>query len=83
VSDLAGPEDAARVRPSFASVRYGTPDYARLADAGPDEIARGAADGAEMGVFHDLYQPQRADSLRARLAEYTPAGSETGISNVP
>lgn len=80
--DLAGPDGAARVRPSFSSVRYGTPDYARLADSGPDEIARGAADGAEMGVFHDLCQPQRADSLRVRLAEYTPAGSDAGISNV-
>jgi hypothetical protein len=66
----------------FASVRYGTPDYAQLADNCADEITRGADDGAEMGVFHDLYQPQRADSLRARLAEYTPAGTDAGISFV-
>ena len=32
-----------------------------------------------MGAFHDLYQPQREDSLRARLAEYTPAGTDAGI----
>jgi hypothetical protein len=80
--DLAGPDDAARVRPLFTSERYGTPDYAQLADGCADEITRGADDGAEMGVFHDLYQPQRADSLRARLAEYTPAGTDAGISFV-
>jgi hypothetical protein len=32
-----------------------------------------------MGVFHDLYQPQRAANLRARLDEYTPAGMTAGI----
>jgi hypothetical protein len=32
-----------------------------------------------MGAFHDLYQPQREASLRARLEEYTPAGTDVGI----
>jgi hypothetical protein len=32
-----------------------------------------------MGVFHDLYQPQRAANLRARLDQFTPAGLEAGI----
>jgi hypothetical protein len=32
-----------------------------------------------MGVFHDLYQPQRAANLRARLDDYTPAGMDAGI----
>ncbi|MGW1748624.1 hypothetical protein ACWCRD_24050 [Streptomyces sp. NPDC002092] len=67
------------VRPLFASVRYGTPWYGQLADRGPEEIRRGADDGAEMGAFHDLYRPQREDGLRARLAEYTPAGADAGI----
>ncbi|MFD0525762.1 hypothetical protein [Paractinoplanes durhamensis] len=66
----------------LASVRYGTADYARLAANCPAEIVRGAEDGAEMGVFHDLYQPQREDSLRARLAEYTPAGTHAGLTFV-
>jgi hypothetical protein len=68
-----------RVRPQFNGVRYGQPAYAQLAAAGPDEIARGADDEAEMGAFHDLFQPQRLANLRARLNEYTPAGSEAGI----
>lgn len=42
-------------------------------------IRRGADDGAETGAFHDLYRPQREDGLRARLAEYTPAGADAGI----
>ncbi|MFC9271727.1 hypothetical protein [Streptomyces zhihengii] len=73
-----GPGEAG-VRPVFASERYGTPAYARLADGCPPAIRRGADDGSEMGVFHDLYEPQREDSLRARLAEYTPAGTDAGI----
>ena len=89
--DLAGPAQASRVRPLFTSQRYGTPWYGQLADVPhsrlrssggtpiADEIRRGADDGAEMGAFHDLYRPQREDSLRARLEEYTPAGTDAGI----
>ncbi|MFD7178503.1 hypothetical protein ACFV90_00585 [Streptomyces sp. NPDC059904] len=67
------------VQPLFAAVRYGTPWYGQLADGCPEELRRGADDGAEMGAFHDLYRPQREDGLRARLAEYTPAGTDAGI----
>ncbi|UKY52233.1 hypothetical protein [Streptomyces inhibens] len=87
--DLVGPQDAARVRPLLRGERYGTPWYGQLAagcgggapgsSRAGEEIRRGAEDGAEMGAYHDLYQPQREDSLRARLAEYTPAGSDAGI----
>ncbi|MFG2828960.1 hypothetical protein ACGFWI_16120 [Streptomyces sp. NPDC048434] len=77
--DLAGAEDAARVRPLLRGERYGTPWYGQLAAGCAEEIRRGAEDGAEMGAYHDLYQPQREDSLRARLAEYTPAGSDAGV----
>ncbi|MFC8666348.1 hypothetical protein [Streptomyces sp. NPDC057199] len=77
--DLVGPEQADRVRPLFTSQRYGTPWYGLLADRCAEEIRRGAEDGAELGAFHDLYRPQREDSLRARLAEYTPAGTDAGI----
>ncbi|MGH3309887.1 MAG: hypothetical protein ACRDP3_04780, partial [Streptomyces sp.] len=59
--------------------RYGTPEYGQLAPGCAEEIRRGAEDGSEMGAFHDLYQPQRADSLRARLAEYAPAGTDAGV----
>ncbi len=68
-----------RVRPQFDSTRYGRPDYCRLALTCAMEITRGASDESEMGVFHNLFQPQRAASLRARLAEFMPAGAEAGI----
>ncbi|MFF4951642.1 hypothetical protein [Streptomyces chattanoogensis] len=80
--DLARSADAAPMpplRPLLRGERYGTPWYGQLAAGCAEEIRRGAEDGAEMGAYHDLYQPQREDSLRARLAEYTPAGTDAGI----
>lgn len=68
-----------RVEPEFQSVRYGTPTYCRLSKACATEIVQGADDESEMGVFHDLYQPQRTANLQQRLDEYTPAGSNAGI----
>ena len=68
-----------RVRPQFNSVRYGKPSYAQLADTCATEIKRGADDECELGVFHQLFQPQREATLRARLEEFTPASMEVGI----
>ena len=68
-----------RVEPEFDSTRYGTPTYCRLAATCAVEITAGADDESEIGVFHDLYQPQRAANLRQRLDEYTPAGTDAGI----
>ena len=70
---------ASRVHPQFNSTRYGTPAYCQLADSCAPEIQRGADNEAEMGVFHDLFQAQREADLRARLDEYTPAGSQPGV----
>jgi len=72
-------QEADRVRPVFNSLRYGTPTYCQLADRCAGEITRGADDESEMGVFHDLFQPQRAANLRTRLEEFTPAGMDAGI----
>jgi hypothetical protein len=77
--DAARESERTRVEPQFNSERYGTPTYCQLAQTCAEEITRGANDESEMGVFHDLYQPQRAANLRARLDEYTPAGAEVGI----
>ena len=68
-----------RVEPDFNSVRYGKPTYCQLAEVCAAEITRGAEDESELGVFHDLYQPQRAAGLRTRLDEYSPAGMTAGI----
>ena len=72
-------QERARVEPEFNSTRYGKPAYCQLSDHCAPEITRGADDQSEMGAFHDLYQPQRAANLRARLDEYTPAGMTAGI----
>jgi hypothetical protein len=68
-----------RVSPQFVAMRYGSPDYCRLVAACSDEIRRGADDASEMGVFHDLFEPQREDSLRARMDQSTPAGMQAGL----
>ncbi len=68
-----------RVKPQFSSVYYGTPAYCQLASDCAQEIKRGAEDESEMGVFHDLFYPQREANLRIRLDEYVPARSDIGI----
>jgi hypothetical protein len=73
------PRDGNGVEPLFNSKRYGHPTYAQLSLDCPVEIAAGASDQSEMGVFHDLYQPQRTALLQARLDEAVPAGMEAGI----
>ena len=71
-----------RVRPQFSSIRYGNPGYAQLAVTCADEIKQGADDESEMGVFHDLYRPQREANLRQRLQEFTPAGMDVGVLSI-
>ena len=46
---------------------------------GPAEIAGGAEDGAEMGAFSFLQQPQRLANLTTALAEYLRFGLEAGM----
>jgi hypothetical protein len=77
--DAAQELERERVRPQFNSERYGKPAYAQLASTCAEEITRGADDESEMGVYHDLFQPQRAANLRARLNDFTPAGMNVGI----
>jgi hypothetical protein len=76
------PEDDAdylKVRPQFTSLRYGDSGYGQLSLRCSTKIRQGADDEAEMGVFHDLYQPQRETDLRVRLDEYLRFGLEAGI----
>jgi hypothetical protein len=77
--ELARQRERLRVWPRFNSLRYGMPTYCQLASDCALEIKHGADDESEMGVFHHLYQAQRAINLRARLQEYTPAGMDAGI----
>ena len=71
--------DSIRMRPQFTSLQYGNAGYCQLSRNCALEILEGADDEAEMGVFHDLYQPQRITNLRVRLDEYLRFGLEAGI----
>ncbi len=71
--------EVARVLPGFTTRRYGQPAYVQLAHSCPLEIARGAEDGSEMGVYAQVKQAQRESNLRLRLDEYLPFGLEAGL----
>jgi hypothetical protein len=77
--DRALVRESNRVRPQFASLRYGTPAYCQLSQDCAPEIAGGADDESELGAFHDLFQPQRLANLTARLDEFTPAGANAHV----
>jgi hypothetical protein len=65
--------------PRFTSTRYGDPAYAQLSLDCPRQILGGAADGSEMGAFHDLYQLLAEENLRTVLDEYLPLGLRASI----
>jgi hypothetical protein len=75
----ADTDSAGRIWPQFNALRYGHPEYCQLSANCPVEIWQGADDEAEMGAFHDLYQPQRIKNLQVRLTEYLRFGLEAGI----
>jgi hypothetical protein len=69
----------AAVRPRFDSLRYGKPEYCRLAADCPVEVATGAQDGSEMGVFHRLRTARRMAGLRVAVDDHMPAGLNAAI----
>lgn len=70
---------ATRIMPAFTSIQFDQAAYGQLSLSCAKEILQGADDEAEMGVFHDLFQPQRERNLRLRLREYLRFGLEAGI----
>lgn len=82
-SNALSPAEQTAIRlqltPQFTSRRYGDPAYSQLSHRCAVEIRQGAEDEAEMGLFHDLFQPQREINLRVRLDEYLRFGLEAGI----
>jgi hypothetical protein len=71
--------DAQAIELHFTSRTYGDASYCQLSQRTSQVILSGADDKAEMGAFHDLFQPQRASNLNLRLREYLRFGFETGI----
>lgn len=68
-----------RLTPLFTSTQYGDPGYAQLGRSCAQEICTGGENGAEMGAFNFLLQPQREANLRASLSDYLRFGLEAGI----
>jgi hypothetical protein len=79
VPAAAQPGVIARLTPQFTATDFGQPGYAQLSLRGPAEIAAGADDGAEMGAFRFLRQPQRVANLKTALEEYLRFGLEAGM----
>ncbi len=68
-----------RLQPEFTTLTYGEPGYAQLTPTCPRELAQGAENGSEMGVFNDLKNPQRANNLRVSLKEYLRFGLQADL----
>lgn len=64
--------------PAFTSLRFGDPGYCQLTDRS-GLILTGADDQSEVGVFHDVFQPQRLSNLRIMVADFLRFGLEAGI----
>jgi hypothetical protein len=82
----AAPGDAARIlaeiRPNFLSEQPAHYGYGLLAALCPPEISEGADDGAAMGAFGFLMQPQRRANVAVALDEYLRFGLEAGLIEV-
>jgi hypothetical protein len=68
--------EAMRVTPAYTSIRFATPAYGQLTRSTAPEIRTGADNGAEMGVWNLLQQPQREANLALALDEYLRFGLE-------
>jgi hypothetical protein len=64
--------------PAFTSLRFGDPGYCQLADSA-GLLLTGADDNSEIGVFHDVYQPQRLSNLNTMIKDYLRFGMEAGV----
>lgn len=64
--------------PAFTSLRFGDPGYCQLTDRS-GLILNGADDQSEIGVFHDIFAPQRLANLNVMLSDYLRFGMEAGV----
>jgi hypothetical protein len=72
-------DDTVPVAPAFTSLKFGDPGYCQLAPQSGLAILQGAEDQSEMGVFHDVHEPQRLANLGTSLKEYLRFGLQAGI----
>lgn len=64
--------------PEFTSQHFGDPGYCQLTDRSGLALT-GADDHSEVGVFHDIYAPQRLSNLNVMLSDYLRFGMEAGV----
>ena len=69
---------ADRLTPQFVSLDFAQPGFAQLSTRCDPGISAGADNGAEMGAFNFLLQPQRRSNLAIALEEYLRFGIEAG-----
>jgi hypothetical protein len=69
----------ARLVPQFTTQNFGQPAFGQLSARCATEITTGAENGAEMGAFNFLMQPQRRENLLTALDEYLRFGLEAGV----
>ena len=83
LTDVTDPAEAAALRislaPVFTSTTYGDPGYGRLDDRCHVSLRTGASNGAAMGAFAELMEPQRMANLAAVLDEYLRLGLDAGV----
>ncbi|TXE07859.1 hypothetical protein ES711_10530 [Gelidibacter salicanalis] len=72
-------EEGLVIVPDFMSTIYGNPAYFQLSKWCKTEFLMGADDVSEIGVYHNLFQPQKESNLRIRLNEYLRFGMEAGV----
>lgn len=77
---IPGPGEDPVHWPVFRSLRYGSPDYARLARGNREALLRGASDGSEMGVGARLAEPARARNLATASGHYLRFGFSADAS---
>ncbi|MBN8712746.1 MAG: hypothetical protein J0H50_02055 [Xanthomonadales bacterium] len=65
--------------PSFITLRYGHPAYALLSGDVPMAVWKGADNGSQIGVYHQIQETEAVANVQIRTAEYLPALLEAGV----
>jgi hypothetical protein len=73
----------AALEPRFITLRFGEPGYCLLSGDVPVAIWKGASDGSQMGVFHQIQETEAVTNVQIRSQEYLPANLERGIFLIP
>jgi hypothetical protein len=79
LSGAAAQAEIARLVPIYTSEDFSRPAYRQLAVNCATELTTGADNGAEMGAWNFLQQPQRQANLMNALNDYLRAGLEAGL----